>query len=57
MKKLGPGQYKIVDNINKKGVYNVSSHKSSGCGKVGKEKRFGSDETVPPGPGKCKKIK
>ena len=36
IKKLGPGQYKIIDTFNKKGVYNVSSHKSSGCGKMGK---------------------
>ena len=28
--------------------------KSSGGGKIGREKRFGSDETVSPGPGKCK---
>lgn len=34
-------------------MYNESKHKSSGCGRIGKEKRFGSNETLPPGPGKC----
>ena len=52
-KKLGPGQYKISDLITKKGNYLLSKNRNSCCGIIGKERRFGSDETVAPGPGKC----